>query len=326
MIVFGRDAAIEIPPFDDDVQLTKLIESLLDQDFTNLSAALRLAQASFPEDAAKRIVVVSDGNENLGDALKQAQGLVEDGVGIDVVPIRYDRRGEVILDRVAVPGNIRKGHPFDLKVVLTNLTEPTPDDDGVVRGKLTIRRSSGEPSDPVSEEMIELEPGKQVFSIRQEIDEIGFYRYEAQFLPDRPEDDAMRQNNMATTFSHIRGKGQVLLIEDSDSAGEYDRMIQALKRQNIEVDVRSQENLFTGLDQLQQFDTVVLANVPREHFTDAQIKMLVQNTQQLGAGLVMMGAPNSFGAGGWTNTPLEKAMPVDFQIKAAKVIPRGRWS
>ena len=323
VIVFGRDAAIEIPPFDDDVQLTQLIESLLDQDFTNLSAAIRLAQASFPEDAAKRVVVVSDGNENMGDALRQAQNLVEDGVGIDVVPIRYDRRGEVILDRVAVPGNIRKGHPFDLKVVLTNLTEATPDDDGVVRGKLVIRRRAGDQSDPVSEETIELEPGKQVFSIRQQVDAIGFYRYEAQFLPDRPEDDAMRQNNMATTFSHIRGKGQVLLVEDSDSPGQYDDMVKALKRQNIEVDVRSQEHLFTGLDQLQQFDTVVLANVPREHFTDAQIEMLVRNTQQLGAGLVMMGAPTGFGAGGWTNTAVEKAMPVDFQIKAAKVIPRG---
>ena len=47
--------------------------------------------------------------------------------------------------------------------------------------------------------------------------------------------------------------------------------------------------------------------------------MLVRNTEQLGAGLVMLGGQNSFGAGGWTNTELEKAMPVDFQIKNAKV-------
>ena len=37
----------------------------------------------------------------------------------------------------------------------------------------------------------------------------------------------------------------------------------------------------------------------------------------------MLGGPNSFGAGGWTNTKLEEAMPVDFQIKSAKVLPRG---
>ena len=67
----------------------------------------------------------------------------------------------------------------------------------------------------------------------------------------------------------------------------------------------------------------MLANVPREQFSDGQIQMLVRNTQQMGAGLVMLGGPNSFGAGGWTNTELEEAMPVDFQIKNAKVVPRG---
>ena len=34
-------------------------------------------------------------------------------------------------------------------------------------------------------------------------------------------------------------------------------------------------------------------------------------------GLVVLGGPNSFGAGGWTNTELEKALPVDFQIDNA---------
>ena len=47
--------------------------------------------------------------------------------------------------------------------------------------------------------------------------------------------------------------------------------------------------------------------------------MTICNTQQMGSGLVMLGGPNSFGAGGWTNTELEKAMPVDFQIDNAKV-------
>jgi hypothetical protein len=39
----------------------------------------------------------------------------------------------------------------------------------------------------------------------------------------------------------------------------------------------------------------------------------------MGAGLVMLGGSDSFGAGGWMNTPVEKALPVDMQIKAIKV-------
>ena len=33
----------------------------------------------------------------------------------------------------------------------------------------------------------------------------------------------------------------------------------------------------------------------------------------------MLGGRDSFGAGGWMNTPVEKALPVDMQIKALKV-------
>ncbi len=89
VVVFGRDAAIEIPPFDDDVQMAQTIESFVDPEYTNLAAAMKLAQAIFPEDAAKRIVLVSDGNQNLGNAMEQAQALAGAGVGIDVAPIHY---------------------------------------------------------------------------------------------------------------------------------------------------------------------------------------------------------------------------------------------
>ena len=80
--------------------------------------------------------------------------------------------------------------------------------------------------------------------------------------------------------------------------------------------------------ELQRFDTVILAYVPRSSgstadditsFSDSQVQMLVQNTEGMGCGLIMIGGPDSFGAGGWSNTELEKAMPVDFQIRNAKV-------
>ena len=162
-----------------------------------------------------------------------------------------------------------------------------------------------------------------MFSIRQKIEAANFYTYEARFIPDRPEDDAMPQNNRATAFTHVQGKGQVLLIEDYEHPGEFAVLVDRLRRQGLEVEVQPSNQLFTTLADLQPYDTVLLANVPREQFSDGQIAMLARNTQQMGAGLVMLGGPNSFGAGGWTNTEVEKAMPVDFQIKSAKVVPRG---
>ena len=329
VIVFGREAAIELPPFDDDLQIGTKIESLFDPQATNIAAALKLAQATFPEDAARRIVLVTDGNENQGNALEQVQAAAAAGIGIDVVPIRYQARSDVAVERVTMPGEVRRDTPFDVHVVLSNNSEPKPGDKGEVPGRLRITKIvDDQPVGEPWEEHVTLPPGKKVFNLRQTIDSANFYTYEARFIPDRPEDDATPQNKRATAFTHVAGKGQVLLIVSQEHAADYAPLAERLRQHGLEVVVRGTDRLFSSLAELQVYDTVVLANVPRAisdevSFSDEQIDMLVRNTQQMGAGLVMLGGPESFGAGGWTGTELEKAMPVDFQIRNAEVAPRG---
>jgi uncharacterized membrane protein/Mg-chelatase subunit ChlD len=323
VIVFGREAVIEVPPFDESVQLSPQVESPLDPESTNLAGALKLAEATFPHDAAKRIVVVSDGNQNLGDALDQARHVADAGTGIDVQPVHFLSRSEVLVEKVTLPPDVRKGQPFDLRVVLNNTTQPSEGESGVVKGKLIVSQRTDDQPRVIAEDTIELAPGKRVYTIRQQLDQPHFYSYEARFVPDNPADDGMIENNRATTFTHVRGSGQVLLIEDVANRGEHEFLVDKLRKENLEVTVHASDQLFSGLAELQQFDTVVLANVPREDFTDQQIVMLAQNTQSMGCGLVMLGGPNSFGAGGWNNTAIEEAMPVDFQIKSAKVVPKG---
>lgn len=324
-IVFGRNAEIEIPPYDAMIPIPSAIESRIDPEHTNLASALRLAQASFPHDAAKRIVLVSDFNENLGDALAEARRAVDAEIAIDLAPIRYAAGDDVAVDKVVLPADVRKGQPFNMRVVLNNSNDPSAPGGGAVSGKLRVERIQGGRRTLLAEQPVVVPPGKQVLTVQNEIDQPNFYTYEATFVPDDVRADVRSQNNQASAFTQVRGQGRVLLIEDGENPGEFERMIGALRDQNIEVDVRTtgQGDPFTGLNELLVYDAVLLAGVPREDFTDDQIKALVLNTQEMGAGLVMLGSPNSFGAGGWTNTELEKAMPVDFQIKNKTVAPVG---
>lgn len=323
VIVFGREAAVEIPPIDESVPLAEAAEAPLDPEFTNLAAALRLAQASFPEDAAKRVVIVSDGNENLGSALAQAQAVAAAGVGIDVVPVFYRNQAEVAIEKVTVPADVRQGQPFDLRVVVDHRSTTEGESPPQVSGRIVVTQTIDNRPTVISDEAVTLAPGKQVFSLRQQLDQAAPYSYEARFVPDDPAADGLAQNNRATAFTYIRGSGQVLLLEDVDHPGEFDALVEQLRRVKLEVTVRHSDELFTSLPELQQFDTVLLANLPREDLSDDQIAMLVRNTEQFGSGLVMLGGADSFGAGGWTNTELEKALPVDCQIKSAKVSPKG---
>lgn len=331
LIVFGNEAQIEQPAANASLEIARR-ETTLEQNRTNIASALRLAKASFPEGAAKRIVLLSDGNQNLGDALTQSSELAADGIGIDVAPLVSRPRSDVVVDKVTAPARARIGVPYDVNIVLDHRAPTTAAATSRatknVSGRLVVMRRADGAAQLVADQSVSLPPGKSFFTFRQEQDQASFYTYEAKFVPDDAGADKFSQNNQATAFTHIRGRGKVLFIVNGEALTEFDSLVAVLRRHELEVTVQGTDGLFQSLAELQAYDCVVLGDVPRTsgdaadslvQFSDAQIDMLVKNVEQLGAGLIMLGGPNSFGAGGWSNTALEQAMPVDFQIKNSKV-------
>lgn len=327
VIGFGRDASIEVPLLPENWTLRRF-EAPVDPNFTDLESALRMAQTVLPDEGCRRVVILSDGNQNLGQAHGVAEQLLADGIGIDVVPIRYHRQGDVAIEKIVAPSETEKGKPYDIRVVVNNRNEA-----GQVPGTLRITQTVAGDEQLLSQQEVTLRPGKQVFTLRQTGESSGFFTYEARFVPaDAEASDQLVHNNQATAFHRVRGSGRVLLIEDSTQPGQYADFIRLLTEQKIDVTVRPSSAPFNDLAELQQFDSVILADVPRVtgegvadivQFRDDQIRMLVQNTERFGSGLIVLGGPQSYGAGGWTGSELEKALPVDFQIKNKKVVAVG---
>jgi uncharacterized membrane protein len=328
LIVFGREASIEIPPLDENLPPLNRPESYFGKtDATNLEGALKLAAASFLEDSAKRIVILTDGNQTLGSAESAAQRLSETGVGIDVVPVKLDAATEILVEKIDLPGYVRQGQTVDARVVIQRYQEPGTEGKEV-DGRLRVIRRVGNQVEVLVDSPYTLDRDINVVPIPHRIDETAGYTYEAEFITEDPSNDTIAQNNRATAFTYARGRGRVMLIEDANNPGNYDALIESLRRNEIVVDVRNTANLFSSLVELQTYDSVILAGVPRtsgEAMTEMaavsedQIEMLVQSVQQFGMGLLMLGGPEAFGAGGWTNTKLEEAMPVNFAIKNSKV-------
>ena len=228
VIIFGREATIEHPPFADEIRAVGMLESLFElrTDATNIASALKLAQASFPEDSAKRIVIVTDGNENLGDARTIARTLADNGIGIDVVPIQLTAQAEVAVEKSHCRRDIRRGQPIEARVVLENYTQPSEGESdrrgeraaachAPLRqpGRAARRRRAGS----------DAEAGQERVSLQHTIDVPAGYTYRADFVPGRRQrPTCMLQNNSATAFTHVRGKGRVLLIEDWENPGEFD--------------------------------------------------------------------------------------------------------
>ncbi len=327
VVAFGREASVEQPALDYTPELRGL-ETVVDGTATNLAAAMQVASSILPAGGARRLVVVTDGNENIGRALEQAGALAERGTSIDVIPVPIDTSSDVAVDNVAAPAAVTRDQPYEVRVAMSNRGKsPRP-----VAGKLRVTRRTGGREETLVEQSITIPPGKSIYSFRDTSAASDFYVYEARFFPGEGESDRHGRNNVASGYVDVRGRGRVLLIEDVQHPGEFDPLVERLRERGLEIDVQQTTRTFSTLAELQRYDVLVLANVPYTTddaaagyttFSESQLSMLVRNTQEMGAGLVVLGGDRSFGAGGWEGTELEKALPVEMRIKNAKVVPTG---
>src|SRR5439155_18682420 len=116
----GRQPSLELNPSTAPrLNFTK-VESPLDSSATDIGAAIKLALASFPEGSGKRIVLLSDGNENLGNAEEQARIAKLNGVQIEVVPLAagYRNENEVLVQSVEAPPKTEQGSRLPIRVLI----------------------------------------------------------------------------------------------------------------------------------------------------------------------------------------------------------------
>jgi len=283
---------------------------------TDLAGALRLALAVSPADAARRIVLASDGNETEGSLLEAAQAARAAGVPIDVYPLRYRIASEVRVDRIAAPATARLGQTVTARVMLTSTR--------AVRGRLSLLLDGrpaavgpdGEPSVEVS-----LVPGVNPFPVPVTLTGTGPKRFEAVFEPLNPADDAVVENNRSESVTFVSGRGAVLVLRnETESAAP---LLAALDEAGLQAEVRGPETAPASLTEWNAFDAVVMIDQSAYDYSELQQEELRRYVHDTGGGLVMIGGPNSFGAGGWIGSPLEDALPVQLDPPQRQNMPRG---
>lgn len=285
-----------------------------DTERTDVASAVRLAMAMFPHDTGKRIVLMSDGNDNMGDVLTEARRAQADRIPIDVVPLRYEHRNEVYFERMIAPTHAEPGEQVTLRMVVGSYRRAS--------GTLTIYHNDRLVTMSPEQSHVELVPGSNTLMVTLGIDTTGVQTYKAYFQPDEDSMDAIAMNNTVGAFSFVAGSSAALLITADP---QHDRpLLDALLSEKVKVDMKAASELGEfDLVQMTNYSTIILANVPAQTFTDQQLQNLATYVKDMGGGLIMLGGHESFGAGGWIGTPVEEIMPVSFEIKHKRVIPRG---
>jgi len=304
VIVFGSEASIESSP-NAAVDLQK-IQAVVGTERTDLAAAIRLGTAAFPETGQKRLVLLTDGNENMGDAMSAVLAAQPLGVTVDVMPLGVERANDVSVQKLQVPPILKKGQSFEAKIFV-QADQATP---------ATVRLYRNEQL--LGEQKVELSAGKNLFSFPQTLPEPGFYSYDVQV--DAP-GDPVPQNNRATGFATVRGEPQVLIVSADP---EQDRpLAAALQSSRLETHLVGL-NAFPGtLAEMQSYDAIFISNLAAGDVGADRQKLLESAVRDFGVGLVCVGGDQTYAAGGYRGTPLESTLPVSMELDSKKVLPSG---
>ncbi|MBC8101547.1 MAG: VWA domain-containing protein [Cytophagales bacterium] len=275
---------------------------------TNLARGVTSALSYFPDDAARRIVLLSDGNETTGSLLEAARSAASEETPIDVLPLGSAPDREALLERMLTPPIAKRGEPFPIKVVANSISGGP--------GTLRLYRNG----ESVGEQRVDLQPGKNVLTVEGRADKPGFYAYEARLVTPNGA-DTYAENNRAVSFVAVEGKPRLLLIQPRDPLIPDDYLPPAMAAQNVQVEVGTPRDLPTQAASLAAYDGVILSDVPADSLSNAQMRTIQASVRDLGMGLTMIGGDLSFGAGGYYQTPIEEALPVDLNLKKMKRLP-----
>lgn len=283
--------------------------SRADGDTTDLASALALAR-SLPVGEARRIVLLSDGAENQGHAMDQADQAAADGIKIDVVPLTGVDPADLRLANLSGPTALWQGDP--LSVLATIASGPG----GPVRIQLVVDGTVA------STEEVTLPPGITSYALphAELVPALlpGFHSIEVH-LTGSSEIDRIPQNNDGVIGVVVRDRPAVLLI--SPAGGDSANLSTALESQGAAVKAMTPDQVPSISGSLLAYQAIVLNNVPAWTLTEQQQSAIVNRTQD-GGGLVAVGGSASFGPGSYAGTTLEKALPVTVKVTDGRQRPR----
>ncbi|MEK6406551.1 MAG: VWA domain-containing protein [Acidobacteriota bacterium] len=314
VIAFAREPSVELAPARKaalgDWRITEISSNPI-RDYTDIAAALRLAAALVPEDAAGRFVLISDGNENLESSTEEAELLRVAGIEVytratGTTTERGPSRGEIAVRDLDVPGKLDEGEAFDLRVTI----DSTRDADATLR---VFRNES-----VAAERSIHIAAnGENVFVLPQRVEQKGFYTYRAEV--EAIGSDAFVQNNAREAFAIVEGQPKTLYLYGD--ARPSPAVVRVLAEGSFAADMRTAQSAPATLAGFQDYDLVIFDNVPASALTAAQMKMVQSYVRDLGGGFVMIGGDQSFGPGGYYKTVIEETLPVSLDVRQKKHLP-----
>lgn len=278
-------------------------ESVISSSESSLAEGIIRAISLFEDDREQRIVLLSDGQQTRGDAVNAARIAADAGIRLFTVPLSARQgEGEVFVRSVTVPREVRvnESHEFGVVVAATDQRRAT----------VTVFRDG----EYYGEDDVLLGPGDNVVTFQGVFEEEGIHRYNVTVSSPG---DPVAINNEYEALVRVTGEPSILYVSSEPAAP----VLQALDNQGITTVAITTEQMPATVGGLVTYDAVILDNVPAYDMSLPRMEALERYVRDTGGGLVMLGGDASFGAGGYYQTPIERAMPVDMDVTSTMRIP-----
>ncbi|MCM1180900.1 MAG: VWA domain-containing protein [Clostridium sp.] len=305
VVAFGKDTAVD--QFLSEKKIFSSFTVTPVTTATNIENALQNASSLFDEGVSKRIVLLTDGNENEGSMSLAATALKGSDIELYTIALEdcIGSNKEVYIDGLTVPSVVHVGDHYNVTVSVTSNVETN-----ALLSLYAGRTLKGQQD-------IRLNKGTNQFVFEDEGVDGTIAQYKAVI---EPEEDTISVNNTYAAFSQIEAKPRVLLIEGTaDEGNEFEKVLAAA---NINYDKVTPKGVPTAVSELNQYKAVITLNVHYDDLRNGFARSLASYVKDFAGGYICIGGDNSYALGNYRGTELEDILPVYMDLQGEKEVPK----
>ena len=252
---------------------------------TNIEDALQLALSTFPSEGARRVLLISDGNENKGNALTEALEARERGVEVYTSPAGGTAPLPVKVVSIASPQDVFSGEHFALAVQLESAT--------ALKARIWITSQGQELGSTVAD----LRAGSNEVNLETRISQSGVALLEIHISSGGAEQTLISQ---AVTVR----QPHVLYVAGGGETSPP--LLSTLKQADIDLESVTS---FPMNRQGKDWDAVLFDNYP-DHELSAEEDSAIERYVYAGGGLIYIAGDSNAKLAREPKTPFEKMLPI----------------
>jgi Ca-activated chloride channel family protein len=272
---------------------------VIDQTATNLEQALDAALLGLDRDRAKRIVLLTDGNQTAGELWRALPRLTQAHVRVYPIPAKVRDDNDAWVAGIDVPEGVHSGEPVTVTVRVISAAETT------------AQVSLHDAKRVLGARKVQLKAGLNRVAFEVALARAGAVTLSAEILA---KGDRVSQNDRMHQSLWVNARPRVLYVEGGQAAdGRY--LADALTGQGIDARVIPPAALPGSAAELAMYDGVIFSDSPAKAIAAGQMEAIASYVRDLGGGLLFASGENVHGEKGYSDTAVEKVLPVQFRAQ-----------